>query len=180
VDRYFSGALYDRAAGELVELPEGFYELETLSFSPSGKKAVACRGGEAVLFDFEAGEERVLCSCGAAFRWYRPAGRMISWSPDERRLAAAAPLEDDDEIYVFDLDSGEMTPLTRDDAPDHSPVWSPDGGRLAYVSVEGDRDCLRVISPGSGEEFVVVCSDRALGYPRWRPGTAQGSRGSKR
>jgi TolB protein len=93
---------------------------------------------------------------------------------------AAAPLEDDDEIYVFDLESGEVTPLTRDDGPDHSPVWSPDGGRLAYVSVEGDRDCLRVISPGSGEEFVVVCSDRALGYPRWRPGTAQGSRGSKR
>ena len=87
LDRYFSAALYDRTAKRLVKLPQGFYELETLSFSPSGRKAVARRGSKAVLFDFETRRERVLFPCEVAARWYWPPGRTVSWSPDESYLA---------------------------------------------------------------------------------------------
>ena len=171
LDRYFSAALYDRTAKRLVELPQGFYELETLSFSPSGRKAVACRGDDAVLFDFETGEERVLFPCGVAAQWYWPPGKAISWSPDERYLAVAASWDGDEEIYVIDLGSGAKTQLTENDHHDLFPVWSPDGERLVYVSDEGRGNCLRVISFETGEDSVVACSKGILGYPRWRPAT---------
>jgi len=171
LDRYFSAALYDRTAKRLVELPQGFYELETLSFSPSGRKAVARRGSKAVLFDFESRRERVLFPCEVAARWYWPPGKAVSWSPDERYLAVAASWNGDEEIYVFDLSSGAKTQLTENDCQDLFPVWSADGKSLAYVADEGGRDCLRVISFETGENSAVVCSQGALGYPRWRPVT---------
>ena len=171
LDRYFSAALYDRTAKRLVELPQGFYELETLSFSPSGRKAVARRGSEAVLFDFETGEERVLFPCEVAAQWYWPPGKEISWSPDERYLAVAASWDGDEEIYIFDLDSCEKIPLTENDCQDLFPVWSPDGKFLAYMSDEGWRGCLRVFSLETGGDSIVICSQGFLAYPRWRPST---------
>ncbi len=108
LDRYFSAALYDRTAKRLVELPEGFYELETLSFSPSGRKAVACRGDDAVLFDFETGREQVLFPCITAAQWYWPPGKTVSWPQTKRYLAVAASWKGHEEIYdVFELGPGE-------------------------------------------------------------------------
>ena len=172
LDRYFSAALYDRTTKKLVELPQGFYELETLSFSPSGRKAVARRGSDAVLFDFETGREQDLFPCGTAAQWYWPPGKTVSWSPDERYLAVAASRDGDEEIYVFDLSSGIKARLTENDYQDLFPVWSPDGKSLVYVADEDGRDCLKVISLETGQPSVVVCSQRVLGYPRWRPGMA--------
>ena len=126
------------------------------------------RGSKAVLFDFESRRERFLFPCEVGARWYWPPGKAVSWSPDERYLTVAASWNGDEEIYVFDLSSGAKTQLTENDHHDLFPVWSPDGERLAYVSDEGGRDCLRVISFETGEDSAVVCSQGALGYPRWR------------
>lgn len=64
------------------------------------------------------------------------------------RVAYAADLEDNFEIYVANPDGGANTKVTDDPSEDTDPSWSGDGNRLAFVS---DRD-------GNQEIYVVGSS----------------------
>lgn len=64
------------------------------------------------------------------------------------RVAYAADLEENFEIYVANPDGGAVTKVTDDPAEDTDPSWSGDGNRLAFVS---DRD-------GNQEIYVVGSS----------------------
>ena len=57
-----------------------------------------------------------------------------SWSPDGRRLAFTSTRDGNEEIYVWDTDTGALTRLTFDPARDRDPAWSPDGTRLASAA----------------------------------------------
>jgi Tol biopolymer transport system component len=67
--------------------------------------------------------------------------RSPRWSPDETRLAFSAREAGsseagagDEEIYLLDLASREVSMLTSNTAMDVSPAWSPDGGALLIAS----------------------------------------------
>lgn len=63
-----------------------------------------------------------------------------AWSPDGRRIAFVGNRRADrkrfwnrNAIHVLDVDSGEISTITDEDAQFGSPQWSPDGDRIAFT-----------------------------------------------
>jgi TolB protein len=48
-----------------------------------------------------------------------------SWSPDGRKIAFVTKRDGNFEVYVMDADGSGQRNLTRNPAPDRSPIWSP-------------------------------------------------------
>jgi serine/threonine-protein kinase len=59
----------------------------------------------------------------------------LSLSPDGRRLALTIG-GPNDQIWIYDLERGSMTPLTRGWI-NTLPTWTPDGRRIAFMSDRG-------------------------------------------
>jgi hypothetical protein len=66
-------------------------------------------------------------------------------SPDGRRVAFAALQGGVGDIFVVDLETSEVTNVTRDNFADSGPTWSPDGRSLVYVArVSGNEKLFRL------------------------------------
>jgi hypothetical protein len=83
--------------------------------------------------------------------------RQAALSPDGTRIAVIRtdPETQDTDVWVYDVATGKGTSITRDAAPNTSPVWSPDGSQIAYVTVLPDDNSStlsRTASNGSGHE----------------------------
>ena len=74
-------------------------------------------------------------------------------SPDGERLAVAAHISDNWDIWVYELERGAMSRLTFDPAPELFPVWTPDGGYIAFRSNSGDeRSGIQLVrADGAGQ-----------------------------
>lgn len=57
-----------------------------------------------------------------------------AYSPDGTKIAFAGILNNQSDIFLYDLDSGKITNLTGDKYYDGSPVFSPDGKWIVYSS----------------------------------------------
>ncbi|MAS33386.1 MAG: hypothetical protein CL610_05230 [Anaerolineaceae bacterium] len=64
------------------------------------------------------------------------------WSPDSRKIAFSAQLEDrsGSDIFVYDLDADTMQPLTREPGFEYFPAWSPDSSWMVYTAHVDGRD----------------------------------------
>ena len=60
-----------------------------------------------------------------------------AYSPDGKKIAFAGYLGSQDDIFIYDVDSGQVTNVTNDKFFDGAPVFSPDGKWLVYSSVVG-------------------------------------------
>jgi len=57
------------------------------------------------------------------------------------------------DIWVYDLATGNGTAITQDTPPDNAPIWSPDGKYVAYVSTrESYAGIYRKSADGKGTE----------------------------
>ena len=78
-------------------------------------------------------------------------------------------------IFVVDLESGAVSPLTKGDREEHSIDWSPDGREIAFVSsAEPDPDFfynpdLFAIRVADGVVRQVTATESAEYQPRWSP-----------
>ena len=78
-------------------------------------------------------------------------------------------------IFLVDLDSGAVSPLTKGDREEHSIDWSPDGREIAFVSsAEPDPDLfynpdLFAIRVADGVVRQITASESAEYQPRWSP-----------
>ena len=78
-------------------------------------------------------------------------GADPSWSPDGQRIAYFADHRGNADIYTAAADGTDIERLTRNVAPDYSPVWSSDG-RILFVSERGgDQDVYVMDADGSGQ-----------------------------
>ncbi len=131
----------------------------------------SARTGSRELFaiDVGTGDERQLTDRLGDV--YRPA-----WSPDGSMIAfqcpsVAEPTDQDSGLGASDIcavavDTGEITFLTDDAAPDQRPTWSPDSSQVAFITIDDDGVArVRSVEVGGGEPRLVT---EGLA-PAWSP-----------
>jgi len=60
-----------------------------------------------------------------------------TYSPDGKKIAFSGYVGSQDDIFIYDIASGQVTNITQDKFFDGAPVFSPDGKWLVYSSVVG-------------------------------------------
>jgi Tol biopolymer transport system component len=60
-----------------------------------------------------------------------------AWSPDGRSIAFTGTVGGISDLYLYDIDSGDVRQLTNDRNADFNPDWSPDGATIAFSSDRG-------------------------------------------
>jgi Tol biopolymer transport system component len=96
------------------------------------------------------------------------------FSPDGRRLAIDIRRDGHTDIWVYDLDRANLTPLTFDKTNEEFPVWTADGTRIAYRSFKSATDASGYAiawkrADGSGDAQVLVRSPAPLTPGSWHP-----------
>jgi hypothetical protein len=67
------------------------------------------------------------------------------FSPDGKKVAFSALREGVGDIFVVDVESSEITNLTKDAFADYGPTYSPDGTYIVYVArVSGNEKLFRI------------------------------------
>ncbi len=74
-----------------------------------------------------------------------------SFSPDCKTIAYASPGEKGFELFLRNVDTGEVTQLTQNEVDDWGPSWSPQGDRLVFSSSRDKNVDLYVINLSSLE-----------------------------
>ena len=112
---------------------------------------------------------------GDSARWKQltrslDSARKPALSPDGTRVAFQARTDGNWEIYVLDLNSGEVARVTNGLAYDGAPVWSPDGKQIAFESYRSKKmDIWR--ADANGENLKNLTADtKAYNFaPAWSP-----------
>lgn len=95
--------------------------------------------------------------------------RSPAWSPDGTRIAFTSRRDNNWDLYLLDVASGQESRLTDHPHYDGEPAWSPDGQFIAFESMrEGDLDIFTLrLSDGT---ITQVTTDPAPDYgPAWSP-----------
>jgi WD40-like Beta Propeller Repeat len=67
------------------------------------------------------------------------------FSPDGRKIAFAALQNGTGDIFIGDLQTKEITNITKDAFADSAPTWAPDGQSIVYIArVSGNEKLFRV------------------------------------
>ncbi len=85
------------------------------------------------------------------------------------RIAFASSRDGDFDIYVFEWATGEVTPLTTNEAADRSPAWSPDGSRIVFVSDRNGDDDLFVMNADGSNQIQLTTASALDHSPGWSP-----------
>lgn len=79
------------------------------------------------------------------------------------------------DIYVLDLDDGNVTALTSTEENEVSPAWSPDGKQIAFAARRGGHFVISVMDVDGGKTRDITMPDLAQSYldvactPAWSP-----------
>ena len=113
-----------------------------------------------------------------ALTWFDRAGNEIkkfpdgprfmlnpSLSPDERRMAI---FSENSDIWLFDLQAGNLSRFTFDPAQDFSGIWSPDGNRIAFCSNRtGVFDLYQKNVNGAGGDVLLLATPEQKAPTDW-------------
>ena len=74
------------------------------------------------------------------------------------------------DIWLVDVESGEMIQLTDSEADDYDPAWSPDGSRLVFVSLVDEQNSEIYIVDKDGADLArLTDNDFEDLHPSWSP-----------
>ncbi|GAA4854668.1 winged helix-turn-helix domain-containing protein [Luteimonas vadosa] len=93
------------------------------------------------------------------------------FSPDGKQLVYAARDRGDEnwDIRLRDLATGEATDLAGGPDREYAPVFSPDGRRVAFLRYRGERCQVVVKALDGGERPVADCQTPLMAYLDWSP-----------
>jgi serine/threonine protein kinase len=148
--------------GAAVTLPDQVEDdstVYTLALSASSTGSIAYRTASSV--------------GGRQFTWFDRTGSVVgrtgdasealspSMSPDGRTLAFSRAVNGNQDIWLMDIASGNITRFTFDPGIDFVPLWSPDGSRILFSSNRsGVFDLYEKPASGAGTEELVLDSDQ--------------------
>jgi TolB protein len=96
-----------------------------------------------------------------------------AFSPDGTRIAFASNRSDNNnEIYVMNVDGSGLRRLTNHPAADLIPTWSPNGAQLAFVSDRSGTPQVYIMSSADGSGLRKISSESYADKPTWSPGNA--------
>jgi hypothetical protein len=102
-----------------------------------------------------------------------------AWAPDGRRVAFSGLSGGFNDLFVYDLDTNQLTRLTNDPYSELHPAWSPDGRQIAF-GTDRFTSSLDTIRVGDQRIGVIDVETRQIrevaGFenaknisPRWTP-----------
>jgi Tol biopolymer transport system component len=77
--------------------------------------------------------------------------------------------DNDSQIILQDLQSGERWVLATATNPDPAPTWSPDGNKLVFVSEVGNYSQLHLLDWTTRTHSVLTTTSYDKGQPSWSP-----------
>ena len=139
IDMYVADVATGKIGRRLVETTTDphFDSLQFLSsagdWAPDNQRFVfaALSAGQPVLTIVDADRGRRL-----AEHEFKDLGEIYNpaWSPDGKRIAFSAIKGGVLDLYLFEVESGQLQQLTNDPFADLDPEWSPDGRELVWVT----------------------------------------------
>lgn len=95
---------------------------------------------------------------------YGPDGAKLAFSADDARRG---------DIYLLDLESGDLTNVTDSDHVDLGPTWSPNGEKLAFYSdreaEDNGYDIFVMNRDGENLQNVTQLPESSDRFPAWSP-----------
>jgi Tol biopolymer transport system component len=73
---------------------------------------------------------------GQVTRISDPAGNALnqSWSPDDQLISYQSNMDGDDDIYVYDAQTGNTRKMTENTIDDYAPTWVCDAPMIVFTS----------------------------------------------
>jgi Tol biopolymer transport system component len=90
-------------------------------------------------------------------------------SPDGKKIVFQSWVDDIGEIYVMDIDGGNVVQLTNNSVYDGDPVWSPDGTKIAWESKPNVNEQIYVMNADGTNQQRLTNNTYWDAVPRWSP-----------
>lgn len=95
-------------------------------------------------------------------------------SPDGKKLAFASSRNNYFDIYLLNLENGQVSRLTDSPAYDASPTWSPDGQWVLFETVLDENLEIAIVSADDPSQVIRLTDSPSLDqHPIWSPNGRQ-------
>jgi Tol biopolymer transport system component len=148
-----------------------FFGAPQLGFSPNGKSILLSRSGEGdkdeiwlLPYPARSGAPRRVLERLTTLQ----GTPTFSWMPDNQHIVVSlsTDVHSPPHLWMADIESDQLTPLTTGNAGERSPVVSPDGKTLIYSQSRTNLDVVS-ISLADGEAKTLISTGRQESMAAW-------------